>query len=110
VGAALAARNAVAAEMAVAGRGTHHPDDPAWALAGDALASDALCTHAAKAAVQALAVARDARVPAPPTRGVRVPSARRRRELLELAFWFVVGGLGGLAALAAVRLLESLLR
>ncbi len=40
----------------------------------------------------------------------RKPTARRRRELLELVFWFVVGGLGGLAVLAAVRMAESALR
>lgn len=110
MGAALAARNAVAAEMAVAGRGSHHPSDPAWALASDALPADLGPPHSPQRAIQALAVATGAPVEVPATPVVRRPTARRRREVLELGFWFVVGGLGGLAALAAVRLLESFLR
>lgn len=110
VGAALAARNAVAAEMAVAGRGSHHPNDPAWSLASDALQPELAQPHAPQQALQALAVSTGAPVEVPATPVLRRPTARRRREALELAFWFVVGGLGGLAALAAVRLLESFLR
>lgn len=37
---------------------------------------------------------------------VRRPAARARRERVEMAFWFVVGGAGGLALAVLVRALE----
>ena len=38
--------------------------------------------------------------------GVRRTGARRRRERMETAFWFAVGGAGGLALAIGVRALE----
>jgi hypothetical protein len=35
-----------------------------------------------------------------------MPAARSRRERLETAFWFVVGGTGGLVLAVLVRTLE----
>lgn len=153
VHAALSARNAVAAEMAVAGRARHHPEDPiwdrashdarasdnaCWVLASEAYArmqwdlacADLACSEAAEAtagrprlpdpALQRAAALASLAVPvgraavsAPPLAGARAthrrPAARRRREYLEMAFWFVVGGLGGLLALMAIRGTEVVL-
>jgi hypothetical protein len=39
----------------------------------------------------------------------RKPAARRRREWVEMAFWFAVGGAGGLAALVLIRGAEAVL-
>lgn len=113
VGAALAARNAVAAEMAVAGRAGHDPRSAAWWLAAEDLAREvnpdapAVPRLAGAAALALPLCALEDVVSTPPP---RKPAARRRRELLELVAWFGIGGVGGLAALAAVRLLEQLLR
>ncbi|MFM1936715.1 MAG: hypothetical protein RI990_1674 [Planctomycetota bacterium] len=118
LGAALSARNAVAAEMAVAGRARLHPDEACWALAldhavagrralaqgdrvGDRLGAIAvgLRAHAAREAY-ATHSADPASAPAPR------PAARRRRERLEMVVWFAVGGGGGLALAATLRALE----
>jgi hypothetical protein len=116
VGAALAARNAVAAEMAIAARQTHDPADACWDVASDMVTGAdagarelALSVNPSAAAAGAPSGARRRRAGTPwgPSSSGR-PRARRRRELLEMGFWFVVGGLGGLATLAAVRFFESL--
>jgi hypothetical protein len=39
----------------------------------------------------------------------RKPAARRRREWVEMAVWFAVGGAGGLAALVLIRGTEAVL-
>jgi hypothetical protein len=102
VGAALAARNAVAAEMAMAARSGHHPSHSCWNAASDMVTSaDAGARQLAVAMHQTETSPAGARQPVPR------PRQRRRRETLEMCFWFVVGGLGGLAALAAVRVVES---
>ncbi len=102
VGAALAARNAVAAEMAMAARSGHHPSHSCWDAASDVVTG-------ADAGARQLAVAMHSTQNSPSMSGALPPRSRqrRRRELLEMCFWFVVGGLGGLAALAAVRVVES---
>lgn len=147
VRAAMSARNAVAAEMAVAGRAGHHPGDrcwgdaqhallapgeAAWVLASDAyqqmredLASVAAAADDAIAplgrhgtALSALATPLDGVAPSRARRGadepvsqplIRTPAARARRERLETAFWFVVGGAGGLVLACMVRGLEMVL-
>ena len=136
----MAARNAVAAEMAMAGRAGHapsdacwgeartallSPDDSAWILASDAYSqmredllqdgpapAEALGLHAAGLAAIAVPVgagrggsepdhAHEAAHPP-----VRKPAARRRREWMATAFWFAVGGFGGLVLAVAVRAIE----
>ncbi len=181
VQAASAARNAVSAEMSVAGRSRNAPDDPAWTRAAEQAAGgedtcwilaseayarmqwDLACADAAVAArgkvgggssstdrasggasgagasaagaapaesaetdASATPQQRRARalaelaipVAASSRAGVRraieqaaprKPAARRRREYLLMAFWFLVGGLGGLAALLLIRGGEVLL-
>jgi hypothetical protein len=113
-GAALAARNAVAAEMAVAGRAGHHPGDDVWWLAADTLAAEERAGRGAPpvpAAVCALAMPLDGARAAPiAALPARKPAARRRRELLELVAWFLAGGAGAIALLAVVRLLEQWVR
>ncbi|MFO0962894.1 MAG: hypothetical protein U0625_08300 [Phycisphaerales bacterium] len=175
VQAASAARNAVSAEMSVAGRSRNAPDDPAWTRAAEQTAGgddtcwilaseayarmqwDLACADAAVAArgkvggasthraasdsagasTGATADAAGADAAATPQQrraralaelaipvaassraGVRraieqtaprKPAARRRREYLMMAFWFLVGGLGGLVALLAIRGSEVLL-
>lgn len=118
LGAALSARNAVAAEMAVAGRARLHPDESCWSMAlehavagrralasgdavGDRLGSIAVGLRA-NAAREAYAAhsADPASAPAPR------PAARRRRERLEMIMWFAVGGGGGLVLAAGLRALE----
>ena len=144
VRAAMSARNAVAAEMAVAGRAGHHPGDrcwgdaqhallapgeAAWVLASDAyqpmredrasvaaLADDAMAPLGRHGtALSALATPLEGVVPSGSRRGsaepvsqplIRRPTARARRERLETAFWFVVGGAGGLVLACMVRGLE----
>lgn len=148
VGDGLSARNAVAAEMAVAGRADHHPDDDCWmrAASDERVRSDAawvLATAAFEKMRADLAVG-DAADGAEPAGGDgrrhsraralaaiavpvgtaernhqarlervhsrrRKPSARRRREWIEMAFWFAVGGAGGLAALVLIRGAEAVL-
>lgn len=116
VGVALAARNAVAAEMAMAARQRHDPSDACWDVASDmATGADAGARELAHSVNPSTAVAgpsssvRRRLVVAPWGSAPSVrPRARRRRELLEMCFWFVVGGLGGLATLAVVRFFESL--
>ncbi len=147
VRAAMSARNAIAAEMAVAGRAGHHPGDrcwgdaqhallapgeAAWVLASDAyqqmredLASVAEFADGAMGpigrhgrALSSLATplegvvpARDRAVTTEPVSQplIRTPAARARRERLETAFWFVVGGAGGLVLACMVRGLEMVL-
>ena len=157
VGAGLSARNAVAAEMAVAGRADHHPDDDCWthAASDERVRSDAawvLATAAFEQMRADLAVGGDPEGAEPAfapgsteaTDGAgrrqsraralaalavpvgtaernhqarlervhsrrRKPSARRRREWAEMAFWFAVGGTGGLAALVLIRGAEAVL-
>lgn len=152
VGSGLSARNAIAAEMAIAARAGHHPDDDCWshAASDERVRSDAAWVLATAAFEQmradlAVGDAADAsagtddegRVPdrrqsrasalaaiAVPV-GVaernhqarlervnarrRKPAARRRREWVEMAFWFAVGGAGGLAALVLIRGTEAVL-
>lgn len=136
VGTALAQRNAVAAEMAVAGRAHHDPADPAWAFAAESLAGqiDACAwgdeagsatrsardggrtrahAHAVGPAAAGVAVLAYPLRPEAPTHGGQRPrkaAARRRRELLEVIFWFVVGGAGAVGVLAAVRGVDAVLR
>lgn len=159
VGAGLSARNAVAAEMAIAGRADHHPDDDCWmqAAGDDRVRSDAAWVLATAAFEQMRAdlasgdAAEAAAVPADAAFGTggadvaggsarrhararalgaiavpvgtaernhharlervharrRKPTARRRREWVEMAFWFTVGGAGGLAALVLIRGAEA---
>jgi hypothetical protein len=152
VDAGLSARNAVAAEMAVAGRADHHPDedcwslaardervreDAAWVLAGAAfeqMRADLACADAAageptdpddpafpgtarrQARARALAALAVPVGTAQRNHDVRLdrvrrrkPAARRRREWIEMAFWFAVGGAGGLAALVLIRGTEAVL-
>lgn len=116
---ALAARNAVAAEMAMAARSGHAPADPCW-MQGSGVVSDTAGAGARALAVpiqDALAgqgrhglsvLVRNRHVPGVPETGWRA-RPRRRRELLELVFWFMVGGAGGLATLALVRLVDTAL-
>ena len=137
--AAMAARNAVAAEMAVAGRAGHthldpcwgeartallEPGDAAWVLASDAYSqmredlnclwptpAEALGHHGSALSALATPVAgatgtHSPRASAAAADDARKPAARRRRERLETAFWFAVGGFGGLALACSVRVLE----
>lgn len=140
VSAALSARNAVAAEMAMAARAGNgpadecwsgacaalrHPGDSPWVLVSDAYARmrddmssldaiDAAPAGDHSRALSALAVpvmgagrggasAGDL----PGARAIRKPVARRRRERLETAMWFAVGGAGGLLLACAVRVIET---
>lgn len=140
VSAALSARNAVAAEMAMAARAGNdpadacwsgacaalrHPGDSPWLLASDAYARmrddlssldaiDAVPVGDHAPALSALAVpvagagqGAAAAPDAPAARQVRKPVARRRRERLETATWFAVGGAGGLLLACAVRAIET---
>ena len=115
----MAARNAVSAEMAVAGRARHDPGDRAWATAlgilDDHTDGDVRGAHAdrlMRLSTRLGAGAPDGHAP----HGVRTseldasrrPAARRRRERLETAFWFAVGGAGGLALAFGVRMVEVL--
>ena len=153
VAAERSARNAVAAEMATAGRARFQPSDAwiadahrarwsdadsAWVLASDDWATmqgdlacaeepglpgavdpasgahaDALARLAAPVGAAESAVRRARRAMRPAAAAAtaldHVPSARTRRERLELAFWFAVGGLGGLMLAAAVRVAEVVL-
>ena len=152
VGAGPSARNAVAAEMAIAGRADHHPDDDCWSHASsdERVRSDAawvLATAAFEQMRADLAVgdaadgvpAADDAMPGTDRRQSRAralaalavpvgtaernhqarlervnsrrrkPAARRRREWVEMAFWFAVGGAGGLAALILIRGAEAVL-
>ena len=120
LGAAMAARNAVSAEMAVAGRARHDPGDRAWATAlgilddhtdGDVRGAHAdrlmrLSTRLGGGAPESHAphAARTSELEA-----VRRPAARRRRERLETTFWFAVGGAGGLLLAFGVRMVEVML-
>lgn len=167
VAAERSARNAVAAEMAIAGRARFHPNDvwideahrsrwsdadATWVLASDDWATmreDLACAEGAHtdgaARPDAHAFAEDPGLPGTidPSAGAHgaalaslaipvgaaeglarrarrrlrasttaasaldhVPAARTRRERLELAFWFIVGGIGGLLLAAAVRVAE----
>jgi hypothetical protein len=172
VAAERSARNAVAAEMAIAGRARFHPNDvwiddahrsrwsdadATWVLASDDWATmreDLACAEGAHtdgaARPDAHAFAEDPGLPGviDPAAGAHgaalaslaipvgaaegldaarkarrrvrasasaasaldhVPAARTRRERLELAFWFAVGGIGGLLLAAAVRVAEVVL-
>jgi hypothetical protein len=147
VAAERSARNAVAAEMAIAGRARFHPNDvwiddahrsrwsdadATWVLASDDWATmreDLACAESAHAdgasagahgaalaslaipvgAAEGLARRARRRLRASTTAASaldHVPAARTRRERLELAFWFIVGGIGGLLLAAAVRVAE----
>ena len=143
--AALAARNEVAAEVAVAGRAglmpselcwggasaaLLEPGDTAWVVASDEFArmredlvaegdleidpDSPVGLHRASMAALAVPVGAAAATEGGHGRargrgavalGPR-PVARRRRERLETAGWFVVGGAGGLALAIGVRALE----
>lgn len=139
VSAALSARNAVAAEMAMAARAGNapgdecwsgacaalrHPGDSPWVLVSDAYARmrddlsslDAIDAapvgdHSVALSALAVPVLGAGRVGAaadgPAVRPVRKPVARRRRERLETATWFAVGGAGGLLLACAVRVIET---
>lgn len=157
VSAALSARNAISAEMAVAGRAGHDPFDrfwqeaqsaphsvghAAWVLASDAYAqmredlsgfdpseyqgnegamsaavSESFGRHASALAALATPVAgaaatasRSARLtPAVASDATHRPAARRRRERLQTAGWFVLGGVGGLLLASAVHLMQMVL-
>ena len=162
--AALSSRNAVAAEMSIAGRAGLDPADPCWEQAACALAEPGssrwvLASDDYRRMRDDLAVvtavgeetfptgaawtAGHREIPGPdvpfeagrhsaslaalavPLPGVgetgarlraalealrsplsRMPAARSRRERLETAFWFVVGGTGGLVLAVLVRTLE----
>jgi hypothetical protein len=104
------------------------PGDSAWAVASDEfqrLREDLVAEGAPevsadapvglhRAAMSAVAVPVGAAVGAVPAvrgkgsgaDGVRRTGARRRRERMETAFWFAVGGAGGLALAIGVRALE----
>jgi hypothetical protein len=155
VAAERSARNAVAAEMAIAGRARLGPTDAwiedahrarwsdadsTWVLASDdwrTMQDDLACAEdpglpgaidpaagAHGAALASLAVPVGAAEGVDAARRARrrlrasalaasaldhVPAARTRRERLELAFWFAVGGVGGLLLAAAVRVAEVVL-
>lgn len=95
VGAALAARNAVAAEMAVAGRSRMDPSDPCWAMAAQALEGRQTVQPERPLPVSVQSVVK--------------PAKSRGRELAEMACWFAVGGVGGLVVLAVVRMVPPVL-
>ena len=157
VSAALSARNAISAEMAVAGRAGHDPFDrfwqeaqnapqsvghAAWVLASDAYAQmredlagfdpseyegnegavsaavsesfgkhtkalAALATPVASAAAAAFGSAHQG--PSTASEVIHRPAARRRRERLQTAGWFVIGGIGGLLLASAVHLVETVI-
>lgn len=119
LGAAMSARNAVSAEMAVAGRARHDPGDRAWAAAlgilEDHVDGDVRGAHAERLMRLSTRLgggAPDAHAPhavrTSELDASRRPAARRRRERLETAFWFAVGGAGGLALAFGVRMVEVL--
>lgn len=159
VSAALSARNAISAEMAVAGRAGHDPFDrfwleaqgaphsvghTAWILASDAYAqmredlagfdpaeytgtdgamgaatavtesfgkhATALAALATPVAGAAATASRSIRsVPTVAIEAIHRPAARRRRERLQTAGWFVIGGIGGLLLASTVHLIEMVL-
>ena len=116
LGAAMAARNAVSAEMAVAGRARHDPGDRAWATAlgilEDHAEGDVRGAHADRLMRLSTRLGGAGEAHAPRSvegsrlEGARRPAARRRRERLETAFWFAVGGAGGLMLAFGVRMVE----
>jgi hypothetical protein len=74
---------------------------PAEALGHHGSALSALATPVAGATGT-----HSSRVTAAAADDARKPAARRRRERLETAFWFAVGGFGGLALACTVRAIE----
>ena len=119
LGAAMTARNAVSAEMAVAGRARHDPGDRAWATAlgilDDHTDGDVRGAHADRLMRLSTRLGGTGGTHASPAlRGsrrdaARRPAARRRRERLETAVWFAVGGAGGLLLALGVRVVEVML-
>jgi hypothetical protein len=84
--------------------------DPRAGAHGDALARLAVPVGAAEGAEAVRKARRRLRGSAPAATATdHVPAARTRRERLELAFWFAVGGVGGLMLAAAVRVAEVVL-
>lgn len=84
--------------------------DPAAGAHGAALASLAIPVGAADGVDAARRARRRLRASALAASALdHVPAARTRRERLELAFWFAVGGVGGLLLAAAVRVAEVVL-
>ncbi|MFO0783858.1 MAG: hypothetical protein U0636_09270 [Phycisphaerales bacterium] len=94
----MAARNAVAAEMAVAGRSRMDPSDECWAAAAQALEDRQAAPSERAPSTLQVSVRKDS-----------APRKSRGRELAEMACWFAVGGVGGLVVLAVVRMVPPVL-